>query len=208
MPVAITRIVLLTGEIEAQALADELLRHNASLDIVIAHDHVGLALAVEKIGAGTRLLSFCTSVIVPGRLLDALPGPAYNFHPGPPERPGRYPGVFALYDDASQFGITVHEMAPAVDSGPIVTAEWFDVPKDCDLIELESCTLLRLVDVFRRLAPYLASFSQPLPRQDIRWQGRKTAKADCDALCRVTPSMSSEEIERRQRCCGVHLPTI
>tara|TARA_R110000868_G_scaffold219102_4_gene469931 strand:+ start:920 stop:1546 length:627 start_codon:yes stop_codon:yes gene_type:complete len=205
MPVAITRIILLTGEAEAPALSSELLRYNPSLDIIIAHDHIELTRAADKCDSGTRLLSFCTAVIVPSAILDGLPGPAYNFHPGPPERPGRYPSVFALYDKAEQFGLTVHEMAPLVDSGPIIDAEWFDIPEGCDLIELESRTLIRLVAVFRRLAPYLAVFSQPLPHQDILWQGRKTAKADCDELCRITPDMSSEEITRRQIACGMHL---
>ncbi len=202
---AITRIILLTGEAEAPALSSELRRHNPALDIVIAHDDADLVKAAEQFNTGTRLLSFCTSVIVPASMLNALPGPAYNFHPGPPERPGRYPSVFALYDRSERFGLTVHEMAPSVDSGPIVDAEWFDIPEGCDLIELESRTLIRLIAVFRRLAPYLAAFSQPLPHQDISWQGRKTAKADCDALCRITPGMSPEDISRRQIACGMHL---
>jgi methionyl-tRNA formyltransferase len=208
MPVAITRIVLLTGEAEAPALSSELLIHNPTLDTIVAHNHQELARAAQKFDGGTRLLSFCTSVIVPREMLEALPGPAYNFHPGPPERPGRYPSVFALYDRAPHFGLTVHEMAPTVDSGPIVNAEWFDIPEGCDLIELESRTLIRLVNVFRKLAPYLALFSLPLPRQDIQWQGRKTAKTDCDDLCRITPDMNPEEIRRRQLACGMHLTKI
>ena len=55
-------------------------------------------------------------------MLDAFAGPSYNFHPGPPNRPGRYPSVFALYDNARHFGITVHEMLPKVDSGAIKVA--------------------------------------------------------------------------------------
>ena len=197
---------MLTGEVEAPALADELHRHNASLDIVTAHDLPALTKAAEKFESGTRLLSFCTPVIVPRHVLEALPGPAYNFHPGPPERPGRYPSVFALYDGSPRFGITVHEMVPKVDSGAIVAAEWFDIPKDCDLMELESLTLVQLIKTFRRFAPYLATFSLPLPHHGIHWQGRKTTKADCMALCQLTPDMNPEEIARRRRCCGIHLP--
>ena len=208
MPVAITRIVLLTGKSEGTPLSIELLRYNPSLDITVAHDHSYLAQAAKKIDDSTRLISFCTSVIVPRETLEALPGPAYNFHPGPPERPGRYPSIFALYDHATQFGLTVHEMAPSVDSGHIVNAEWFDIPDGCDLIELESRTLIRLITVFRTLAPYLARFSLPLPHQNIHWQGRKTTQADCDGLCRVTPGMSAKESERRRRACGTYLAKV
>ena len=202
---AITRIILLTGETESPILSGELLRYNQSLDIVIAHDQADLTQAANKIDGGTRLLSFCTSVIVPSSLLKDLPGPAYNFHPGPPERPGRYPSVFALFDEAIRFGITVHEMAPSVDSGSIVDTEWFEIPKDCDLTKLESQTLTRLIKAFHRLAPYLAAFSQPLPHLEVSWQGRKTGKSDCDVLCRITPNMSANDVRRRLRACGTHI---
>ncbi len=202
---AITRIILLTGEAEGPALSSELLRHNSALDIQVVHTERQLKQAAKKIDGGTRLLSFCTSIIVPRKILSTLTGPAYNFHPGPPERPGRFPSVFALYENASVFGFTVHEMAPSVDSGPIVRADWFDIPDGCDLVELESQTLIRLVNVFRDFAPYLAHFSLPLPKLKIYWSGRKTTKADCDTLCRITADMSPEEVMRRRRACGMHV---
>jgi methionyl-tRNA formyltransferase len=142
-------------------------------------------------------------VIVPEAVLKRLPGPAYNFHPGPPDRPGRYPAVFALYDNASRFGVTVHEMIAAVDAGPIVTAEWFDMPPACDLTALESLALTRLAEIFRRLAAYLTHIERSLPRLPIHWQGRRTTKAQCETLCAITPDLSHEEIARRRRACGV-----
>ena len=202
---AITRIILLTGEAEGPALSSELLRYNSGLEIDVAQNQRQLQKAAKKINDRTRLVSFCTSVIVPADILSALDGPAYNFHPGPPERPGRFPSVFALYDNSSAFGLTVHEMAPSVDSGPIIRADWFDIPENCDLVELESQTLIRLVNVFRDLAPYLSQFSLPLPHIDVQWSGRKTTKADCDQLCRTTAEMSPEEILRRRRACGSHI---
>jgi len=202
--VAISRIILLTGEAEGDVLSGELREHNPDLDVKIAHTSADLAETASLIDQSTRLLSFCTSVIVPAEYLSRLPGPAYNFHPGPPERPGRYPSVFALFDMDPQFGITIHEMAPLVDSGAIVSANWFDIPENCDLLELESITLIRLVNEFRRIAPYLARFSAPLPHTDVTWAGRKTTKADCDNLCRITEDMSPQEITHRKRCCGVH----
>ncbi|MSO72748.1 MAG: hypothetical protein EXQ84_03955 [Rhodospirillaceae bacterium] len=68
----------------------------------------------------TRLISFGSGVIVPAAVLARLSGTAYNFHPGPPAYPGIFPSVFALYDGATRFGVTLHEMKPEVDSGPIV----------------------------------------------------------------------------------------
>ncbi len=204
-PASISRIILLTGEVEAPILADMLRGHNPALDVAVVTQAAHLEEAFASVTPGTRLVSFCSAVIVPERLLAALPGPAYNFHPGPPERPGRYPPVFALYEGAKEFGITVHEMFAKVDSGPIIVAEWFDIPPGSDLESLEHLTLMHLLATFRRLAPHFARKPEPLPRQAIAWRGRKTAKADCDALCVVTPEMDEHERARRQRACGAHL---
>lgn len=204
-PATISQIILLTGEAEGPFLAEILRQHNPALDVVAATDAATLQAACAAAGPGARLLSFCSPVIVPGGLLQSLPGPSYNFHPGPPERPGRYPSVFALYDNAPRFGITVHEMLSSVDSGPIVAAEWFTIPEGCDLATLEELTSMELAKVFKRLAPHLAMKTEPLRRQLIPWRGRKTTKAECDALCAVTPDMAPAEAERRRRACGGHM---
>jgi hypothetical protein len=201
-PAPISRIILMTGAAEAPFLCQVLHAYNPALDIATVTCREELATACKKPGPGTRLLSFCSPVIVPGDLLAGLPGPAYNFHPGPPERPGRYPGVFALYDNAPAFGVTVHEMVARVDSGPIVAAEWFEVQPAWDLGLLEEQTLIHLFTLFKRLAPHLAKHGAPLMRMPIAWQGRKTTKAQADALGIISPDMAPEEIARRRRACG------
>ena len=204
-PATISQIILLTGEAEAPVLAEILCLHNPALDVVAATSAAALETACAAAVPGTRLLSFCSPVIVPGGLLQGLSGPSYNFHPGPPERPGRYPSVFALYDNAPRFGITVHEMLASVDSGPIVAAEWFTIPENCDLATLEEITFLELIAAFRRYAPHLAVKAEPLRRQLIPWRGRKTTKADCDALAIITADMDPAEADRRRRACGGHM---
>lgn len=199
---SISKIVLLANETDAPVLADILRRHNSALTVTPVATLDDLRAAFTHLPTLTRLVSFCSPVIVPAELLAALSGPAYNFHPGPPERPGRYPAVFALYDRAERFGITVHEMEALVDSGPIVTAEWFEIPKDAGLLTLESLAFARLFEVFQRLAPYLVTVPRPLPRVLYRWSGRKTRKSQCDELCQITPGLDDAEIARRMSACG------
>ncbi len=195
----IAKVILLTGREEAPALTRMLSQANGSLTVRPVHALDALA---AEIAPGARLLSFCSSVIMPGALLARLEGPGYNFHPGPPERPGRYPSVFALFDRAPEFGITVHEMAPKVDSGPIVMTERFAIPEPCDLGGLESLTMIRLAQAFKRMAPYFANVARPLPHLPAAWSGRRTTRADFEALRTITPDMDPAEIDRRRRCCG------
>lgn len=194
----IAQIILLTGRDEAPVLTRMLVQANGALRVHAVHDCAGL----EAAGGSGRLICFCSNVIVPAQLLARLDGPGYNFHPGPPERPGRYPSVFALFDGAADFGITVHEMAARVDSGPIVMVERFAIPADSNLETLESLTLTKLAQAFKRMAPYLANVARPLPHLPVVWSGRKTTRADYEALRVITPGMDATEIARRRRCCG------
>ena len=200
---ALSTILLLTGPAEAPILSEILRRSHATIGITAVTSAGELATVAAGDLSAARLVSFCSSVIVPESVLKRLSGPAYNFHPGPPNRPGRYPAVFALYEKADRFGVTIHEMIATVDAGPIVTAEWFDVPPACDLLTLEGLALTRLAEIFRRLAGYFTHIERPLPRMPIHWQGRRTTKAECEALCAITPGMSDEDIARRRRACGV-----
>lgn len=200
-----SRVILLTGEAEAGPLADTLRDAAPGLDVVAVFSRAQLEQMAAPERPGTRLISFCSAVIVSASVLNRLPGPAYNFHPGPPERPGRYPSVFALYDDAKIFGITVHEMVAKVDAGPIVAAEWFEIPPAADLGQLDEITYIALYRKFRDLTPLLVNTARPLPRMPYRWSGRKTTKAECDALCRFEPGLAPDEIARRKRACGSFL---
>src|SRR5437879_5123665 len=112
---SVAKIILLTGELEAPILAGILKQHNPALEVVPAHTLAQLSQICQPPFAGARLLSFCSPVIVPAALLSCLGEAGYNFHPGPPERPGRFPAIFALYENAAQFGVTVHEMVATVD---------------------------------------------------------------------------------------------
>ena len=198
----ITTLILLTGREEAPLLADILRVHNEAITFVPVHDRAAVTSSCLAARPGTRLLSVCSPVIVPAEALHALPGPAYNFHPGPPTRPGRYPGVFALYHDDARFGVTVHEMAPRVDSGAIVAVDLFDVPPGCDLRTLENLTFKRLIALLRTLGPHLACTATPLPAIDAAWSGRKTKLAEVDVLARLTPDLSPTEVARRWRALG------
>ena len=194
-------IILLTGPIEAAALAGVLgirdpridIRHVATLDELDA-------LAPDEL-AGARLIAFSTDVIVPRRILDALGYGAYNFHPGPPNYPGWGSAHFAIYDGAATFGVTAHVMLEKVDAGPIVGVELFCIPPDTTAMRLEQMAFVALARIFWNLAPALTR-SEPPATLPVAWSGRKTTRRQYETLRAVPAWVTKDDLERRIAAFG------
>jgi methionyl-tRNA formyltransferase len=79
------------------------------------------------------VVSFLNEHILRGPLL-ARKG--VNFHPAPPNYPGRGGASLALFDGATSYGATAHLIAAAVDSGPIVAVRRFPIEAGdgCDAV--------------------------------------------------------------------------
>ena len=176
------RVVLLTPSEEWDGLRRRVLAVAPQNDVRHARTLGDLQAEVPNLNPGDRVISFATPVIVPGDVLDQLPGPAYNFHNGPPAYPGLFPACFALYDGAATFGATAHEMTAELDQGPIVAVELCDMPDGIDRFNLEALS------------------RQLLDRID--WGTRVTRKADFEALCRLPVDVDAVEFERRLRAVG------
>src|SRR5579862_1895060 len=155
-------LLLLSDAALAGPLSDALRRHNPSLPIVCVQAADQLANASLTAGPFDRLVAFCTSVIVPAAELARLRGPGYNIHPASPDYPGSHPASFAIYDGATRFGATAHEMVPRVDSGPIVDVEWFDIAPGTGVLALEDQAGEAAARLFWRLAPLLAHCAETL----------------------------------------------
>jgi methionyl-tRNA formyltransferase len=201
-------LLLLSHGMLAPPLCEVLRRYNPALIIVCAGDGEQLRNAVDTAGRFDRLIAFCTETIVPAAMLAGLGGPAYNFHPAPPDYPGSHPASFAIYDGVTRFGATVHEMVERVDSGPIVDVEWFDVEPDIGVLKLEDKAGEAAARLFWRLAPVLAQCSQTLPLGNWRWGPRKTTRKDFRAMGVIDPSISADEFALRWRAFGARDPTI
>lgn len=92
------------------------------------------------------VVSFLSPVIVPPRLLT---GDTVNFHPAPPDYPGRGSASIAIYEGASHYGATAHRMAPRVDTGDILLSRRFPIgPEDgCEhLFARAEAACLELLD--------------------------------------------------------------
>ncbi len=198
-------VVLLTGEVEGPHFRAIL--QNAKPSLTVHHAETLEALRAicarpPEGGGARRLIAFSTGVVVPKAILEGLGTPAYNFHPGPPTYPGSHAASFAVYEGATRFGATVHEMVPRVDSGPIVAVEWFEVPAGVRFMDLELMTYKVLLKQFAELAPTLATSDAPLPRIDATWSGKRRTNAEFEKMKELAADMDEAEIRLRYRAFG------
>jgi methionyl-tRNA formyltransferase len=195
-------IVLLSGPREALPLTAFLHRHNPGLLVTHVETRADLICTCHPPRQASRLVAFCTPTIVPADVLHGFTSGAYNFHPGPPDYPGRHPASFAIYEGAKRFGATAHAIAPRVDCGQIIDVEWFDIPANPQLLELEGLSLAATVHLFVRLAPQLATSPVPLKPIAQQWGGWTSRQRDFEALCALPLDVGAEEFERRVRACS------
>ena len=195
-------IILLSGPVEESALADALRVYNPRLEIRSAKSLADLEVIGSKALRQARLIGFVTPVVVPAEILNSLGYGAYNFHPGPPHYPGWVPAHFAVYDQATTFGATVHVMIERVDAGPIVATKLFRVPQNATALALESLAFVELARMFWKLAKLLATQCEPLQTLPIQWSGRKSSRRLYTALCEISLEISKVELDRRIEAFG------
>ncbi len=201
------RILLVCGDDIGPMLASVLSGRNPDLEIGQAGCRADLEAYAGGL-TGTRIIAFCTDVIVPSGLLTEAATPAYNIHPASPDYPGSHCASFAVYAGARSFGATAHEMVARVDEGPIVGVEEFEVPAGIGVIELEGMASAASGRLFWRLAPALADLSRPLPAIGRGWSGRKTTRREFREMGQIPPSIDAAEFERRWRAFGERDPSI
>ncbi len=175
-------IILLTGKAEWPFLRDVLKEQSPELQVAWAPN--GQELEYTCGGqdlSKSRLISFCSSVIVRSEILNIFHGPSYNFHPGPPSYPGVHPAKFAIYDGAKRFGATAHIMKPEIDHGPLVGVDWFDISDDINSEALEEQAFTHLFKLFTILSPALVDIDKDLPILNQSWSGRRRTIKEFEA---------------------------
>jgi len=197
----VDRLILLTQQEFADLVARPLRAATPARRLDIATTLTELESALVASGR-VRLISFGGSVIVPAALLARCEGGAYNFHPGPPEYPGIFPSVFALYDNAAIFGVTLHEMTVKVDSGPIVEVARFPIAKEWNRLQLDSAAFSALLGMLAHSAAELADVAKPLSHAHETWGVPYRTRHDFEALCRLPEDATAAEFTRRYRAIG------
>src|SRR5665213_887135 len=194
-------IILLSGPAEHSTLPVVLLGHNPLLTVINITSCAALATIDPDVLRRARLIAFITPEIVPKRILAGLGYGAFNFHPGPPGYPGWAPAHFALYDQATEFGVTAHVMIEQVDAGPIVDVELFPIPANMPVLALEGLAYAHLAQLFWRMARTLATDPAP-PTLPVQWGTRKYSRRAYRAICDIPLDIPKDELDRRIRVFG------
>lgn len=140
------------------------------------------------------LISFQSGLIIPPEVL-AKAERAYNFHGGTPEYPGRDPHHWAIYHEAKEFGLTVHEMTEKVDEGPILAVKRFEIAPGTTPQKLRQQTEALSMLMFRELVPAILS-GDLAPTGEV-WGAVKYCRADLLGLCDRTSEITDKEWARR-----------
>jgi methionyl-tRNA formyltransferase len=176
--------------------------HNPHLTVIPVGSAAELDALDSDLLRRARLIAFVTAEIVPPRVLARLGYGAYNFHPGPPSYPGWAPAHFALYDEARQFGATLHVMVEQVDAGPIIDVSFFPVPADISVFGLEGLAYAHLAQLFWRWAKLLATDATPPATLPIEWGSRKYSRRAYRAICDIPLDIPKQELDRRIKVFG------
>jgi methionyl-tRNA formyltransferase len=195
-------IILLAGEAEHVALPVLLRGHNPQLTVISVGTSADLAALHSDVLARARLIAFVTPEIVSGDTLARLGYGAINFHPGPPSYPGWAPAHFALYNRATEFGATAHEMIEQVDAGPIIGVGLFPIPAEITVLGLEGLAYAHLAQLYWRMAQSLATDAAPPPILPLTWGSKKYSRRAYRAICDIPLDIPKDELERRIKVFG------
>lgn len=147
---------------------------------------------------GDYIISYLSRWVVPDALLKRARKAAINFHPASPEYPGIGCNNFALYEDAKEYGVTCHHMAPKVDTGRIIAVRRFPVYPQDDVDALLKRTYENQIALFFEIAGQMAE-GKGLPVSAETWTRPPFTRKQFNELFRITPEMSKDEIARRVR---------
>lgn len=147
---------------------------------------------------GDLIVSYLSRWVVPAEVLAQARVAAINFHPATPEYPGIGCNNFALYENASTYGVTCHHMAASVDTGRIIDVSRFAVLPEDSVASLLERTYAALAAQFVRVMSEFARTGR-FAESVEHWTRPPFTRVQFEALRRILPGMPAEEVARRVR---------
>ncbi|MBT9315653.1 formyltransferase family protein [Leptothoe spongobia] len=158
---------------------------------------------------GDYIISYLSRWIVPKHLLERACVAAINFHPAPPEYPGIGCNNFALYEEAKEYGVTCHHMAPSVDTGKIIAVKRFPLLASDTVSTLLSRTYDYQQILFYEILNHIFK-GEKIPTSEEQWTRKPFSRKEFNKLSKIELDMPKEEISKRVRATnfGIWKPTL
>ena len=147
-------------------------------------------------GSPDIVISYLSSMVIPGEVLNRTKLWNINFHPGPPEYPGIGCFNFAIYNNEKTYGVTAHLMEKRVDTGRILSVRRFKLLESDSVYDLSKKTYSEIFSVFCDVMNTVLE-KRKLPYCDETWKRKPYKRNELDALCKIDTNMPKEEIARR-----------
>ena len=142
------------------------------------------------------LISYISPWIIPSSLLNNTRKWNINFHPGSPSYPGIGCTNFAIYNMEKEFGVTAHIMEKKVDSGKIIGVKRFPILETDNVYSLTIKSYGYLLILFYETFDYIIKYIK-LPECNEKWARKPYTRKQLERLCKITPDMPKNEVERR-----------
>jgi methionyl-tRNA formyltransferase len=198
----LSTIILLTSRYYTKRLIDLSVQKVPHVAVIyVQHPNELLHFDVDFLKS-SRLISFGSRFYVKPELLSLIGYGSYNFHPGPSNYPGWAPFNFAIYNDASKYGVTVHQMTPTLDSGSIIGSQIFDIPPDCSVQQIMDITTEYMYALYDELVLDFATRETTLPDINENWSGHMWTKRDFEKMCQIPVDITEGELIRRLHAFG------
>ncbi|GHT54152.1 hypothetical protein AGMMS49982_18380 [Bacteroidia bacterium] len=147
---------------------------------------------------GDYIISYLSRWIIPEYLIKKAKKAAINFHPASPAYPGIGCNNFALYENASEYGVTCHYMHKNVDTGNIIAVKRFPILPTDDVASLLSRTYDFQLTLFYEIIGKIIK-GEYLPITTEKWERKPFSRKEFNELCKITPEMDNMEIKKRIR---------
>jgi len=147
---------------------------------------------------GDIVVSYLSQWIIPKEVLANASLMSINFHPGTPEYPGIGCTNFAVYHGVEEYGVTCHHMLEKVDTGKIISVKRFPVYENDTVYAITQRCYALILNQFFEIFDYIIQ-GKPIPESNERWTRKPYLRKELNQLCRITPDMSLDEINRRIR---------
>ena len=144
------------------------------------------------------IISFCCPWILPNSILTLAEKAAINFHPAPPKYPGIGGYNYAIYNEDTEYGCTVHYMKEVVDTGDIIDVKYVPTYRNDSIQALSERTKVYMIKQFfecmnRILSSGLENYHFDEPnyidgeevQQEWEWEREPYTRKEFQEFCRI-----------------------